>query len=58
MLGVNTDSYVESWHNLLKTSYPGKFRKQRIDELVLLILSEIPSGFKSKVGQNYLGLDG
>ncbi|KAE8179493.1 hypothetical protein CF328_g9463 [Tilletia controversa] len=38
--GVNTNNYIESWHNQLKTLYLGLMRKQGVDVLLWFLLRQ------------------
>lgn len=49
MLEINTNNYIETWHNTLKSSYLGRFRKQRTDILIHLVLREVLPDFRIKV---------
>ena len=57
MLNINTNNYVESWHNQLKTGYLRNSRKKRIDVLVHIPLRKVLPDFKLKIGRVCLGLD-
>lgn len=57
MLETNTNNYIEAWHNILKSSYLGSFRKQRTDILVHILLREILPDFRIKVARLTLGLE-
>lgn len=57
MLGNNTNNYVESWHNSLKSGYLGNSRKHRTDVLVHLLLHDVLPEFQLKVARVSMGLD-
>lgn len=57
MLEINTNNYVESWHNNLKSGYLGGSRKQRTDILVHLLLREVLPDFRVKVARVSMGLE-
>lgn len=57
MLDINTNNYIESWHNILKTGYLGGARKQRTDSLIHILLREALPDFRLKVARVSVGLD-
>ena len=57
MLDINTNNYVESWHNTIKSGYLNGLRKQRTDILVHLLLREVLSDFRVKVARVSIGLE-
>lgn len=57
MLEINTNNYIEAWHNVLKSRYLGSCRKQRTDILVHLLLREVLPDYRIKVARVTMGLD-
>lgn len=57
MLEINTNNYIETWHNTLKSGYLGSFRMQRTDVLIHLLLREVLPDFRIKVARVTFGLE-
>ncbi|CAD6960485.1 unnamed protein product, partial [Tilletia controversa] len=54
--GVNTNNYIESWHNQLKTLYLGLMRKQGVDVLLWFLLRQCLQDYHTSELRVGLGL--
>lgn len=55
MLEINTNNYIASWHNVLKSRYLGSCSKQRTDILLHLLLREFLPDYRIKVARVTMG---
>ncbi|ORE18675.1 hypothetical protein BCV71DRAFT_162788, partial [Rhizopus microsporus] len=48
---METNNYVESWHNQLKTSYLQRRRNRRVDRLVYILVNDVEEDFISNINR-------
>jgi hypothetical protein len=46
---METNNYIESWHNQLKTMYLERKRNRRVDRLVYILAKDVEHGYNSNV---------
>ncbi|CAD6922237.1 unnamed protein product [Tilletia controversa] len=55
--GIDTNNFIETWHNQLKTAYLGMMRKQGVDVLLCILLKQCVPDYRSNELRVSLGLD-
>ncbi|KAG2200827.1 hypothetical protein INT47_001358 [Mucor saturninus] len=48
---METNNYVESWHNQLKTTYLGRKRNRRVDRLVFVLVKDVLSKYGNNISR-------
>ncbi|CEJ03034.1 hypothetical protein RMCBS344292_17025 [Rhizopus microsporus] len=48
---METNNYVESWHNQVKTSYLQRRRNRRVGRLVYILINDVEEGFISNINR-------
>ncbi|CAO3644781.1 unnamed protein product [Mucor hiemalis] len=46
---METNNYIESWHNQLKTTYLGRKRNRRVDRLIYILVNDIEPDYINNV---------
>ena len=42
---METNNYIESWHNQLKTNYLQRKRNRRLDRLIFILVNDVHTNF-------------
>ncbi|KAI8890119.1 hypothetical protein K501DRAFT_160578, partial [Backusella circina FSU 941] len=53
---METNNYVESWHNQLKTTYLKRKPNRRLDRLIYILVNDVEPEFISNVNRVILGI--
>ena len=48
---METNNYVENWHNQLKTSYLQRRRNRRVDRLMYILVNDVEEDFISNINR-------
>ncbi|KAI8335266.1 hypothetical protein EDC96DRAFT_355542 [Choanephora cucurbitarum] len=53
---METNNYIESWHNQLKTTYLGRKKNRRVDKLIYILVNDVEPDYISNVGRISLNI--
>lgn len=53
---METNNYVESWHNQLKTTYLNRKRNRRVDRLVYILVNDVLPDYIQNINRMYLNI--
>ncbi|KAI8322481.1 hypothetical protein EDC96DRAFT_596411 [Choanephora cucurbitarum] len=48
---METNNYIESWHNQLNTTYLGRKKNRRVDRLIYILVNDVEPDYISNVGR-------
>lgn len=53
---METNNYVESWHNQLKTTYLQRKKNRRVDRLVYILVNDVLPDYVQNINRMYLNI--